>query len=283
VPETPQIDLATPPRDASGVPVRVPTTPRRIVSLVPSVTESLFALGLGERVVGVTDWCIHPATEVATRVKVGGTKNPDRAAIERLTPDLVLANLEENREIDVRRLRDAGLTVWVDYPRTVADAITQIGWLADLGAAEGAREHVLEPVERAFAAARAAQPSRRASAFIAVWKDPWMTIARDTYAYDLLALCGIEPLFADRSDSRYPRVALEEVAAHAPELVLLPDEPYRFGESDARELAEGALRDTPAARGERIHVIDGTLPFWHGPRIAPAIALLRRLASGCGV
>lgn len=266
--------------DASRVAVAVPRIVRRIVSLVPSVTETLFALGLGERVVGVTDWCIHPADGLAGVTRVRGTKNPDCALIAELAPDLILANLEENREIDVRRLRERGLTVWVDYPRTVEDALEHVRALARLGAAAAAREAIMAPLERALAAAaaRSASSLRPVRAFVAVWKNPLMTLNRDTYAHDLLAHAGIVNVFADAA-GRYPRVTLEEVAALEPELVLLPDEPYRFTEEDARELAHGALAATPAARTDRIVVVDGTLPFWPGPRTARALELLAALAA----
>src|SRR5690606_12884152 len=121
-------------RDASGARVRVPPEPRRIVSLVPSVTETLFAVGLGDRVVGVTDWCLHPEDRLAGLPRVAGTKNPDLATIAALRPDLVLANLEENREVDVRRLRERGVCVWVDFPRSVAGVVEQVEWLPRIGA-----------------------------------------------------------------------------------------------------------------------------------------------------
>lgn len=262
-------------RDASGEDVELPASPARIVSLVPSVTETLFALGLGERIVGVTDWCIHPADALARLPRVGGTKNPDVARVAELAPDLVLANLEENREIDVRRLRARGLRVWVDYPRTVAAAVAQIGWLADLGASAAARDAVLGPIRSALDRARPSGPPR--SVFVAVWKQPWMTLSHDTYASDLLAAAGLANVFADAPE-RYPRIDLAEVARRDPEIVLLPDEPYRFTDDDARELASGPLAGTRAARSDRIAVFDGTLAFWHGPRIAVALERLRALA-----
>lgn len=265
--------------DASGTTIALPSDARRIVSLVPSVTESLFALGLGERIAGVTDWCIHPRDLPASVARVRGTKNPDCDAIAALAPDLVLANLEENREIDVRRLRERGVTVWVDYPRTVREAIAHLEGLARLGAAPAARDAVLAPVHAAFARVAQATAARApVRAFLAVWKDPWMTLSRDTYAHDLLACAGIANVFADATE-RYPRVTPGEIAARDPDLVLLPDEPYRFTAEDADELARGALDGTRAARGGHVHVIDGTLAFWHGPRIAPALALLSDLAA----
>lgn len=267
--------------DASGATVALPASPRRVVSLVPSVTETLFALGLGDRVVGVTDWCIHPADLPSHVVRVRGTKNPDQAAIVRLAPDLVLANREENREIDVRRLREHGLTVWVDYPRSVADALDHLRGVARLGAAPERLAALLAPIEAALARARerdAARPPERA--FVAVWKDPWMTLSRDTYAHDLLRSVGIANVFADAPE-RYPRVTLEEVAARDPGLILLPDEPYRFTAADAEALARGPLAATSAVRAGRVHVVDGTLPFWHGPRIARALRELGDLATSC--
>lgn len=277
-PTKPTRDLRPLATDASHCAMRLPADPKRIVSLVPSVTEALFALGLGERVVGVTDWCLHPAAGLARVPRVGGTKNPRIAAIVELAPDLVLANLEENREIDVRRLRQHGLTVWVDYPRTVDQALEQLDWLSRLGATPGAAARVLEPIVSAVTHARASAPPRLLRGFVAVWKDPWTTLSADTYGHDLLALCGIHGLFA-RAIDRYPRVSLDDVAARAPEIVLLPDEPYHFTEAHAHELAQGPLARTVAARHGRIHVIDGTLLFWHGPRIVRAIQLLRGLAG----
>ena len=263
--------------DASSVAVDLPANPQRIVSLVPSVTETLFALGLGERVVGVTEWCIHPRDLPATATRVRGTKNPDVDAIAALTPDLVLANHEENREVDVRRLRDRGLTVWVDYPRTVAQAIEHVRGLARLGAPPAALDAVVTPIEDALARVREAPARPAVRAFVAVWKDPWMTLSRDTYAHDLLSCAGIANVFGGAAE-RYPRVTLEEVAARDPEIVLLPDEPYRFTTDDAAALVHGPLAGTRALRDGCVHVIDGTLPFWHGPRIARALELLRALS-----
>lgn len=255
-----------------GAPLR---PARRIVSLVPSVTESLFALGLGERVVGVTEWCVHPAAEVARLPKVGGTKSTDAEAVVALAPDLVIANQEENTRRTVEHLRAAGIAVWVTYPRTVREGVELLRALAErLEAPAAARAEVVDPVEAALAAAEAERPARRPRVFCPVWRDPWMVPARDTYIHDLLHLCGGANPFADRGDRRYPRLALEEVVAAAPEVVLLPDEPYRF---DERDVAELARLDLPAARSGRIHLVDGTLVSWYGPRILPGIRKLRGL------
>jgi ABC-type Fe3+-hydroxamate transport system substrate-binding protein len=252
--------------------------PRRIVSLVPSLTEALFALGLGERVVGVTAWCVHPAEGVARLPKLGGTKDPDLDAIRALEPDLVIANHEENTQRAVAALRAAGLEVWVTYPRTVAGGVELLGALADLGAEPRARAKVLGPCERALADAQQRNAQRRdhPRVFCPIWRNPWMSVGADTYAHDLIALCGGANAFGARSDRRYPIVSQDEIVAAAPEVILLPDEPYAFGAADRDELAALPI---PAARGGRIHLLDGTLVSWYGPRIALAIRTLEALVA----
>ena len=255
--------------------------PQRIVSLVPSLTEALFALGLGARVVGVTEWCVHPASEVARIPKVGGTKNPDLEAIGALAPDLVIANQEENRKRVVERLEAAGLRVWVTYPRTVREGAELLAELAELGASAEARERVVAPVLRAVAEAEAtaeAAPAREpVRVFCPIWRDPWMAVGAPSYADDLIRLCGGTNVFAAHAERRYPRVTRAEIEAAAPEVVVLPDEPYAFGPRDVAELEQLAI---PAAASGRIYLIDGTFVSWYGPRILPAISRLRRLLHG---
>jgi ABC-type Fe3+-hydroxamate transport system substrate-binding protein len=248
--------------------------PPRVVSLVPSLTEALAWLGLSHHLVGVSEWCVHPADVVARIAKVGGTKTPQIARILALEPDLVIANQEENRRRDVERLEAAGVAVWVTYPRSVRDGVALLRELAELGGVDPAR---VDPVEAAVAAAEAAPKAGRVRVFCPIWKNPWMSVGRDTYANDLLSLCGGENVFADREDRRYPIVQPREILAAAPELILLPDEPYAFAPRDAAELA--AL-DTPASASGRIHLIDGTLVSWYGPRIQRALETLRPLFAG---
>ncbi len=267
---------------------------QRIVSLVPSITEALFALGLGPRIVGVTDWCVHPADGVASLPKLGGTKNANVAAIAALAPDLVIANQEENTQRVVEKLSGQGLAVWVTYPRTVREGAELLCELAVLGATAEARRQVVAPVLEAVEEAEAAlaEPVRAPRVFCPIWRDPWMAPGPDTYVHDLIRLCGGRNVYpapegpagsARRASSslqapaqRYPRVTLEEIVGLSPEVVLLPDEPYAFGEADAREVARF---DIPASASGRIHCIDGTWVSWYGPRIRPAIRALSRLLA----
>jgi ABC-type Fe3+-hydroxamate transport system substrate-binding protein len=253
----------------------------RIVSLVPSLSESLEVLGLGDRLVGVTEYCVHPQGAFGGLPKLGGTKDADVRAIIELEPDLVIANHEENTARSVRELAKAGIDVWVTYPRTVREGAHLLRDLAGLGAAEALVERWVFPVERAVEVAmlrRAEGSTGRPKVFCPIWRDPWMTIGRETYIHDMIELCGGENLFAalgtQDADRRYPIVDLEDVVRAQPDVILLPDEPYAFDEADRKRMS---AIDCPAARDARIHLIDGTLVSWYGPRIAEAIRVLARI------
>jgi ABC-type Fe3+-hydroxamate transport system substrate-binding protein len=259
--------------DSLGREVRLSRTPRRIVSLVPSVTETLFALGLGPAVAGVTDYCVHPAEGVRWVPKVGGTKNPRLGEVLRLAPDLVIANREENRRRDVERLEAAGAPVFVTYARDVETAIREIELFGELGDRREGAAVIADAVREALRAAREARRRPAPRVVALVWRHPYMAVGGDTFAHALLVECGGENPFAGR-DRRYPRLEEGEIAAAAPDVILLPTEPYAFGEAERRELA--AL-DCPAARSGRIHVIEGELLSWYGPRMARALRTLSRL------
>lgn len=255
---------------------------RRIVSLVPSLSEALHVLGLGDRIVGVTEYCVHPAGSFDAVAKVGGTKDADVEAIVSTAPDLVIANEEENTARVVRKLAEREVDVWVTYPRTVREGAALLDELAGLGASEAARAAHVTPCLEAVARAERAAPVVRPRVFCPIWRDPWMTIGGDTYIDDMISLCGGRNLFAapaaapvrGRADRRYPKVDLEAVVALEPEVILLPDEPYAFSERDREALLE---TDCAAARTGRVHLIDGTLVSWYGPRIAEAIQVLAKV------
>jgi ABC-type Fe3+-hydroxamate transport system substrate-binding protein len=256
--------------DDLGGQLRCRRPPIRIVSLVPSVTELLFALGVGDRLIGATRFCDEPAAARRVR-RVGGTKNPDVAQVSALAPDVVLANAEENRREDVEALRAAGIPVFVTYPRTVSGAIDMVRTLGTLLATQDAAEAValrLEAARDAMVVEVRAAPRLRV--FCPIWKRPWMTFNRDTFAHDMLATVGGVNIFADR-DERYPVVEPDAVVRGRPEVVLLPSEPYHFRERDLS--AVDALFVGTEAR--RVVFIDGQALTWHGPRIDSALRVLR--------
>lgn len=264
--------------DALGTSLAFEKPPQRIVSLIPSITELLFALGLDERIVGVTKFCTHPPEGVAKKEKIGGEKNPDLQKILALKPDLVIANVEENRREDVEALRVAGVAVFVTYPRTIEEGIELIRKLGALTWTEEAAEGMARPIEEIYQEALALTKGKQpVKVFCPIWRRPYMSINRDTYVHDMIRVCGGENIFADRPE-RYPQVTLEEVEELQPEVILLPDEPYPF---KARHVEEVRTLDVPAVKEGRIHLIDGKILSWYGPRIGASLRFLMRLLL-CG-
>lgn len=255
--------------------VSLPAAPRRIVSLVPSITETLFALGAGERVVGVTEYCTHPPAEVARVTKVGGTKDPHLEAILRLVPDLVILNDEENRREDFAWLTEHGLPVYVTAPRTVADGISMIDKLGALLGCQSRSEPLVQAQRALYdrlATEVTGQPRLRV--FCPIWRKPWMSFNRDTYSDDMLWCCGGENVLRTRTE-RYFTVTLAEVAALSPQVVLLPSEPYPFTTKHLVHLK--SLGATPAGRAGHFYCVDGMALCWYGPRITEGLEQLSRL------
>jgi ABC-type Fe3+-hydroxamate transport system substrate-binding protein len=261
--------------DKSGAALDLERPPRRIVSLVPSTTETLCALGLAEVLVGVTAYCVAPRDVVRTKTRVGGEKDPDLTAIRALAPDLVVANVEENLREHVETLRGWGIPVWVTYPRTVAEGLAMVRELGQVTGTDRRAEAILADLEPLYARVRAASARRRpVPVFYAIWRQPWMTISADTYIHDLLAVCGARNVFGD-APTRYPTVTLDEVAARRPEVIVLPDEPFRFRRLHLEDFTPYA--DVPAVRARRIHLVDGKPFSWHGPRVGEALCTLPEL------
>jgi len=261
--------------DDAGRTLVLAAPPRRIVSLVPSLTELLFELGAGDAVIGVTRYCTEPPRRVAPLPKLGGTKNPDLEAVVALAPDLVVMNAEENRRADFEALAGRGVRVYVTEPKTVADGVRLIARLGALvGRAEiagrlaAAQQTALDGV---VARVRGATPVRY---FCPIWRKPWMTFNADTSAHDVLAVAGGANVTAEHA-GRYPEVTLDAIAAARPEVVLLPDEPYRFTARDVPALAD--LDATPALRGGHVRFVDGKALAWYGLRIADAVATFARV------
>lgn len=232
----------------------------RVVSLVPSLTESVAVTAPG-LLVGATDWCSHPPDLPVTRVR--GTKNPSVETVVALRPDLVLANAEENREVDLSALRAAGLAVWVTYPRTVPEALDSLGRV--LAACRLDRPAWLDEAAAAWAAPWTG-PRRRA--LVPVWRRPWMAVGSGTFTGDLLARLGHDNVLAEHPE-RYPKVDLADLPPY--DVVVLPDEPYAFSADDGPECF-----DRPSA------CVSGRLLTWYGPSLVEARAELERALWASG-
>lgn len=271
--------------DDLGRSLAFPRPPTRIVSLVPSDTYNVIALGAADRLIGRTRYCESP--EAAHVPVVGGTKDVDVAAVIALAPDLVIANQEENTRQALEAIAAERIPVLVSLPRRVSDGIAHLARLARL---LESGDRARELVRRGYALPEAPAPTIRA--FVPIWMDPLMTLNADTFGSDVLARIGIANVFGDRlrlyplaadlgksapqdpggRDVRYPRVTLAEVAAREPALVILPDEPHAFTSAD-----EAVFRDAlPAARVVRV---SGKDVFWYG---AWTIEALPRLRSATG-
>jgi ABC-type Fe3+-hydroxamate transport system substrate-binding protein len=265
--------------DASGVALAPGPPPRRIVSLIPSTTELLCELGLADRLVGVTAYCIEPRDVVRSKVRIGGEKDPDLDRIHALAPDLVIANIEENVRAHIEALRAWGIPVWVTYPRTVAESLRMIRELGEVTGTAAEAAQMAGALGGQLAAVRSAWPAAPVRVFYAIWRNPYMTVSGDTYISSLLEACGAANVFAS-ADSRYPAVTLDEVAARRPDVILLPDEPFRFRRIHVRDFEPYA--DVPAVRAGRIHLVDGKPFSWHGRRLADALRLVPALLTPPG-
>jgi len=249
-------------------------TPERIVSLVPSLTEALFAFGVGRRVVGRTRYCQWPPRGVGRVPTVGGTKKVDVERLLDLEPDLVVAVKEENSRENVEKIQAAGVPVFVGAPESVEGAIWLLRELARVVDAPRV-EPVLGPIERVYAGLLdGTGRAERRRVFAPIWKNPYMSVGSDTYAHDVLETCGAENVCA--GSTRYPVFTLEEVEAAQPDIVLLSDEPYPFC---AVDLEEFYALDIPAARDDKVFLVDGKLLTWYGPRMASSLTQLAAIVT----
>lgn len=274
--------------------------PKRVVSLFPSMTASLFQLGFGESVVGVTDYCTRPADKLIDLARVGGTKTPDLEHIAILEPDLVIVNQEENTLETVEGLMEKGLQVWVTFPRTVQQSIDVLRSLLALYHTDRPALMINTLQMAVDYAAAAAETQIGVRYFCPIWVgveqglDWYMTFNSETYMHDLLRLFGGENIFGgrerrfplsadlgladpvepdDKADRRYPRVTVEEVLEASPDLILVPDEPYSFS-GEERDKIFRLLAVTPAVRNRNVHFVDGSLLTWEGVRLGAALQKL---------
>jgi ABC-type Fe3+-hydroxamate transport system substrate-binding protein len=247
----------------------VTATPR-IVSLVPSLTELLFELGLGEHVVGRTGFCVHPREAVRAVPKVGGTKSVDVDAVIALAPTHLVVNVDENEKPTVERLARHVPNVVVTHPLTATDNLAlyeQFGSTFDrMAHAARLSDRLREALDRT----RARQWAPLDVLYL-IWKAPWMTVSRDTYIADMLARVGLNTL-APPSERRYPEIDWSTLPAARADLVLFSSEPYRFRERDA--LAFAREHGLPPSR---CRTIDGEMTSWYGPRAIEGLGYLSRL------
>jgi len=274
--------------------------PQRVISLVPSLTESLFDLGFGNTVVGITDYCIHPSEKLIGCVRIGGTKDPRVRDIITLQPDLVIANQEENSPETIYELENAGIKVWLTFPKTVRQAVDNLWVMVGIFQNKMAALR-LEVLERSldWVISASSERTKKILYFCPIWQDEeemgnpkWMTFNRNTYMDNLLDIFGGENIFKDREkwdsddsdegenkrypinrDRRYPQVTREEIISGDPDLIILPDEPFLFGETH-QEIFYQIFSRCSAAKQRKILLVDGSLITWYGTRLARSLEIL---------
>lgn len=261
-------------RDMLGREVNLPAPPRRIVSLVPSVTEILYALGAEDLLVGVTTLCDFPP-EARQKPKVGGIVNPSLEAILSLRPDLVLATTEGNREATIQQVAGLGIPVYVVSPKSfsgVLESITRIGQLT--GREEAARRLAGNLGQRADRVVEATQGRPRPSVLYLVWADPVVVAGRDTLITDLIRMAGGASVSAEER-IEWPRLSLEQVVARAPDVIIMATHSGPHVDNALRRWREQKIL-LPAFRTGRVHTVDGNLVHRPGPRIVDGLEALAR-------
>jgi len=255
-----------------------PVYPRRIVSLVPSLTETLAQLGCADRLVGITRHCKHPSNVAKEIEQVGGTKTLNLQKIVLLNPDLVLVNREDNRRTDIERLSRV-LKVHSTFPRTAEESLHMVAELGELlGVQAEARLYAVRAKHTLFSLWKHVKGRRPLKAVYLIWENPYMTVNKDTYIHDLLSLGGFKNVFAGRPE-RYTRVTLDEIRGINPEAVFFPSEPFKFTEKHLG--AFRAFQECEAVRRDNLFLMPGEPMSWPGARLREAVEMLKDLSDKC--
>jgi ABC-type Fe3+-hydroxamate transport system substrate-binding protein len=235
----------------------------KIVSLVPSQTELLYDLGLGDRVVGITKFCIHPKEWYDTKKRIGGTKTVDIDKIKALNPDLIIANKEENEELQIRKLQEH-FPVWISDIYTLDDALAMIRHVGLLCDVQTKANEMADEIAQKFRslqekiAKNTQTPIIKPRIVYLIWRKPYMAAANDSYINDIIYRAGFENIFADKT--RYPEITLEDITARQPDYVFLSSEPYPFQEKHFRDFQEAMPKAI-------VKIVDGEMFSWYGSRL----------------
>ncbi len=249
-------------------------SPERIVSLVPSITETLIELSAGNRVAGITNYCIHPARAVENLPRVGGPKSISLEKIDALKPDLVIASIEENRESNIKELREK-YPMYVSKTRSVEQAVKMV---ADLGALTRTAPKATEFADACVQLLASADPAVLGlplSTVCFIWRDPWIAVGPESYPGDLLEKFGFRNVFT-HEDGRYPETDLDDVVDLAADVVILSSDRYSFGEPVRKEVESYLAAN---GRKARVLIADGTYLTWFGYRTIQGLRYVRQLKA----
>jgi len=254
-------------KDMTGRTLKIPSSPKRIVSLVPSQTELLYDLGLDEEVIAITKFCVHPEEWFRNKIRIGGTKNLNIEKIKALHPDLIIANKEENTKEQIEELTRF-FPVWISDIKNVADACRMICEVGELVGKSHKANAFAAIINQQFAALHFSQKS--VAYFI--WYQPWMSVGHDTFIHDILQRSGFKNVFDHHK--RYPEITETQLKQAQPEIVLLSSEPFPFKEKHAQEIKK-ILPDAA------VYLVDGEMFSWYGSRMLKAISYIKEFVQHC--
>jgi ABC-type Fe3+-hydroxamate transport system substrate-binding protein len=255
--------------DQMGRQLRIPEHgPKRIISLVPSQTELLYELGLADRVVGITKFCVHPEGWFEKKTKVGGTKMVYRKEIEALQPDLIIGNKEENTARDIKRL-EKKYPVWMSDIVKMKDAIDMIKKVGHITRKSEQALEIAEQIEKELNQVALKNENNPRIAYF-IWKDPWMVVGNDTFIHHFCKKTGFTNVFSDMD--RYPEINLDAIKERNPDFVFLSSEPFPFKEEHKKEFEK-------VINPERIRIVDGQMFSWYGSRLIKGVQYASNLRN----
>ncbi|KQC33160.1 hypothetical protein AAU57_07425 [Nonlabens sp. YIK11] len=274
-------------KDQCHRPVQLPAAPQRIISLVPSQTELLFDLGLEDKIVGITRFCVHPEKALKEKRVVGGTKKVVKKRLIDLQPDLIICNKEENT-MEMVEICSSICPIYVSDVSTLEDALEMIQHIGHLTASTEKARDIIEKIQVSFQ--QFSDELETKSALYLVWKKPYMTVGRDTFIHDMMRLAGFENVMG--THTRYPQLEMDQIVKQRPEVILLSSEPYNFSENDKAEFdtafKERSDAEVYGERGRttkanlpqpRILIVDGEPFSWYGSRLLHSPAYFQKLRS----
>ncbi len=247
--------------------VNLRATPEKIVSLVPSQTELLFDLGLEKEVVGITKFCVHPADWKKNKVILGGTKKLNIEKIRSISPDLIIANKEENDKEQICELSDE-FQVWISDVQNLEDSLEMIDTLGKITGKSNTAVEICRLISENFSRLQANLPVKSQTAIYLIWREPFLTIGRDTFIHNMLTKCGFTNLFAD--ELRYPEISADNLKALNPDVIFLSSEPYPFSHEHVSEI-------TSLCPQSDIHLVDGEMFSWYGSHLIKSPDYFRSL------
>lgn len=254
-----------------GQPFLLPAFPEKIVSLVPSLTELLFDLGLGQRIAGITKFCVHPAGDCREKIRIGGTKQLNTGTILQLSPDLIIASKEENVKEQVEELAKT-CPVWVTDVHDLPSALQMIRDMGQLTGKKSEAACMIRDIHTAFSGYR--RPRKMPRAVYLIWREPYMTVGGDTFIHAMMQEAGIENGTGEKH--RYPEILIKEIKELQCEWLLLSSEPYPFREQHVAEISA-------MLPGTRVIRVDGEMFSWYGSRLRYAPGYFEQLMKETGL